>query len=506
MKLEKEREETMLVTTIDDLRKHISDYPPQLFTALTAVADELGRDMFLIGGTVRDWLLRKIPNDLDFTVDCDAVHCCRLLIQNLDGGTFVPLGTAEEDAGRVVWRGFTIDFSSFRLGASTIEEDLSMRDFTLNGMGISFHDFMDASVKLTIIDPLGGINDLGAGVLRACPKAFTSDPLRMLRGYRLWSRFGFELEEQTVASIYDNAALLENVSVERISYEMDLIMASNRAHEVISAMAESGLLFQVIPKLKDGVNLSQPPSHHLDVFEHSLAALGNMEKILAKPEMYYPECNDRLQEYLNRPGMTEVLKWGALLHDLGKPATRKIREDKGGRITFYNHDGVGRKLVQQLGRDLRWANDKRDRVASLTEMHMHPFHLCNVRRSKQGLSKKACLKLAKRAGEDLIGLFFLAMADSLAGKGETKPDAMEEELGALLCDVLETYEKDIKPALHGPRLITGKDLIEVFSLHPGPEFSRILNELQEAQVEGEVGSRDQALLWVKEKLKSSAKN
>jgi len=104
---------------------------------------------------------------------------------------------------------------------------------------------------------------------------------------------------------------------------------------------------------------------------------------------------------------------------------------------------------------------------------MHPFHLCNVRRT-QGLSKKACLKLAKRAGDDLIGLFFLAMADSLAGKGDMKPEAMEEELGALLCEVLETYGRDIAPALNGPRFVTGKDLIEIFPCNPAVNFHEFL--------------------------------
>ncbi len=490
----------MIVRDIDTLREHISDYPPQLFKALVQVSKELGRDIFFVGGTVRDWFLQTMPNDLDFTVDCDAVRCCRSLIHILDGGTFVPLGTAEEDAGRVVWKGLTIDFSSFREGATSIDEDLSMRDFTLNAMGLSFLDFTASSGTLKLIDPLHGLQDLEQGILRTCPDAFTSDPLRMLRGYRLWARFGFVLDDASLAAIREHVSLLARVSVERISYEMDLIMASDRAYDVISAMAKSGILFQVIPELQEGVGLEQPESHHLDVFGHSLEALGSMEKILAKPEMFYPECKDLLHDYLARPGMCEVLKWGALLHDIGKPATHKIREEKGGRITFYNHDEVGRKLVQEIGRDLRWSNEKRDRVAALTGMHMHPFHLCNVRR-KQGLSKKACLKLAKRAGDDLIGLFFIAMADSLAGKGETKPDAMEEELGALLCDVLETYTRDIEPALNGPRFVTGRDLIELFSLKPGPVFSRILNELQEAQVEGEVRNREEALEWIREVLK-----
>ncbi|MBU1231900.1 MAG: HDIG domain-containing protein [Proteobacteria bacterium] len=482
------------------LRSHRDDYPAQLFAALTKVSEELGREMYLVGGTVRDWLLEIAPNDLDFTVDCDAVHCCRTLIRVLAGGTFVPLGAAEEDAGRVVWRGLIIDFSSFREGAGTIEEDLCLRDFTINAMGLAFSAFVDEALPLLLIDPLNGRQDLGQGILRVCPRAFVSDPLRMLRGYRLWARFGFVLEDETLAAIREHGHLLSRVSVERISYEMNLIMGSARAHEVIAAMAESGLLFLVIPELQQGVGLEQPESHHLDVFHHGLAALGYMEKILATPELFYPECQEMLRDYLAQPGIREVLKWSALLHDLGKPSTHEIREDKGGRITFYNHDEVGRELVQHLGRELRWSNDNRDRAAALVGMHMHPFHLCNVRR-KQGLSKKACLKLCRRAGDDLIGLFFLAMADSLAGKGEMKPEAMEEELDHLLCEILEIYNKDIAPALSGPRFITGKDLIEHFSLQPGPYFSQILDELQEAQVEGDVSNRAEALLWVRNYLK-----
>lgn len=489
----------MTARDMNSLRDHKDDYPSQLFRALGRVSSDWGQELFFVGGTVRDWFLQTVPNDLDFTVDCDAVRCCRSLIHHLNSGTFVPLGTAEEDAGRVVWKGLTIDFSSFRKGAATIEDDLAMRDFTLNAMGLSFTEFTDSTGSIKLIDPLNGLQDLECGVLKACPNAFIDDPLRILRGYRLWARFGFTMEETTLAAIVEHASLLGRVSVERISYEMDLIMASDRAHEVIAAMAESGILFLVIPELKKGLGLEQPESHHLDVFGHSLAALGNMEKILADPETFYPECEDMLHDYLATPGIREVLKWGALLHDLGKPVTRKIREDKGGRITFYNHDEVGRRLVQELGRDLRWSNEKRDRVAALTGMHMHPFHLCNVRR-KQELSKKACLKLARRAGGDLIGLFFLAMADSLAGKGKTKPDAMEEELGSLLCNVLKTYSREIAPTLSGPRLITGRDLIEIFSLNPGPLFSRVLNELQEAQVEGEVGNREEALEWVADVL------
>jgi len=156
-------------------------------------------------------------------------------------------------------------------------------------------------------------------------------------------------------------------------------------------------------------------------------------------------------------------------------------------------------MVLQLGRQWRWGNENGERVAGLIAMHMQPFHLCNVRRDGP-LSRKACLHLSKKAGDDLIGLFLLAMADSLAGKGEKKPPGLEAELSGLLAEVLEIHAQYIQPALQGPRLLSGGDLIASFSLPPGPLFASILDALELARVEGEVTSREEALRWVQQYL------
>lgn len=481
------------------LGKRIKDYPEPLIRALLRVGERRGLDLYVIGGTVRDWLLGRVPGDLDLTVAHDAVACCRALIAELRGGTFVPLGCAEEDAGRVVWRGLTIDFSSFRLGARTIEADLALRDFTINSMGVSLASLLDASAVPVLIDPLHGVRDLRGRVLRACPGAFPADPLRMLRGLRLTATLGFTMDQATKADIALHAELIRRVAAERISHEMELIMATGRAHGAFAEMAQVGLLRQILPELARGEGMEQPGFHHLDVFHHSLAALGHMEEILADPVRFYPASVAQIQEYVARPGVRERLKWAALLHDLGKPVTMAVREDKGGRITFYGHDQAGRDLFLQLGRKWRWSNENRERVAGLIAMHMQPFHLCNVRRENP-LSRKACLNLCKKAGADLIGLFLLAMADSLAGQGEKKPPGLEAELSGLLAEVLEIQERHIRPALHGPSLLTGRDLIDVFSLSPGPLFAKILAGLEAAQVEGEVATREDALDWVERYL------
>lgn len=495
--MEEERNNTLHDLTL--LRKRLGSYPQQLITALQRVAERHGLAIFVIGGTVRDWLLGRVPGDLDITVAHGAVACCRDLIGELGRGTFVPLGCLEEDAGRVVWQGLTIDFSSFRQGARTIEADLCLRDYTVNAMGVSLASLLDGSAAPRLLDPLHGVADLEENLLRACPHAFVADPLRMLRGYRLMATLGFRLEEATRTEIGHHVSLIRQVSVERISHELELIMASDRAHVVMGEMAQVGLLWQIIPELAAGVGLEQPGFHHLDVFHHSLAALGFMEEILAEPERFYPECGARIREYSGQPGIKVRLKWAALLHDLGKPVTYAVRDDQDGRVTFYGHDQAGKELVLKLGREWRWSNEDRERIGGLIGMHMQPFHLCNVRRD-QPLSRKACLNLSKKAGDDLIGLFLLAMADSLAGQGEKKPPEMEAELAGLLAEVLEIYDQYIQPAVSRPRLLSGQDLISLFALQPGPLFAEILDALEVAQVEGEVVSEEDARRWVRDYL------
>ncbi len=486
------------------LRAKMYEYPASLLASLQRVAQRHGLEMFVVGGTVRDWLLGRNPGDLDLTVARDAVACCHSLIAELGSGTFVLLGRGDAEAARVVWRGVTIDFSSFRCGATTIEEDLCLRDYTINGMGLFLTTVFDETAPLHFLDPLHGSDDLENKVLRACPQAFVADPLRMLRGYRLCATLGFTMEAATVSELSQQVELITRVSRERVSHELDLIMDSERAHATISEMALSGLLWQIIPELAQGLGVVQPGFHHLDVFHHSLAALGFMEEILVTPELFYSQCAVWIQGYIVHPGMKGKLKWAALLHDLGKPPCMAIREDKGGRITFYNHDQVGKGLVLRLGREWKWSNEKREWVADLIGMHMQPFHLCNVRRNG-ALSRKACLNLSKKAGADLIGLFLLAMADSLAGKGEKKPPAMEIELADLLAEILNMYDRYIQPVIDGPRLLTGQDLRTLFSLQPGPLFSRILDGLQRAQVEGEVASRGDAERWVDRYLAAEQK-
>ena len=470
--------------------------PPWLRGPLAAVQAEQGGELYLAGGVVRDLLLGQIPADIDLTVAAGArIWAARLAA--LTGGALVPLGR-KEDAARVVSRGVTVDFSSFREGTHTIAGDLVRRDLTVNALACRIdHIFVrprpNNDAGMPLIDPTGGRSDLMAGLIRAASvESFISDPLRLVRVFRFAATLGFAVEAATLSLVQRQGSLVRAVAPERIAHELDLIMAVMTPHAVVGLMAECDLLWSLIPELAAGIGMAQPKSHHLDVWGHNLETLRQMERILAAPGVFFPGSGAAMQAAAETVQRQVQLKWSALLHDLGKPATHALRADKGGRITFYNHDQAGARIFDSLALRLRWSNEARERVGCLIAGHMRPFHLANVARTGN-LTLRAAIRMIRAAGDDLEGLFLLAMADSLAGRGVERIEGMEEELAGLYCHLERIRAEHVAPVQSAPPLVTGRDLIDKLHLSPGPVFKRILAAVEEARMAGEVSDAEAAL-------------
>lgn len=472
-------------------------FPPALMRAVADLAARRDTPVYVVGGTVRDWLRDMTPRDLDLAVADQALEFARDLARQW-GGTFVLLAEGEETA-RVVRQGVIVDIAGFRQGARDIREDLLLRDFTVNSLAVPFAgDLPRPADELGVIDPAGGLADLADGVIRALSsRSFTDDPLRLLRAFRFSAETGWPLADQTLEWISAHADLLAGVAGERVSAELDSLLISGRAFAALGLMKKTGVLAVILPELLLGDGVLQPASHHLDVLGHNLEALRRMEEIVARPHHFYPGQGNDLARYLTPELKRVQLCWAALCHDLGKPAAFRRQ---GERITFYNHDRLGGELLDAIAARLRWSRRRHEGVTRLVGLHMWPFHLCNVRR-KETLSPRACLKLYKAVGADLPGLFLLAMADSLAGRGPGRPAAMEAELAALFEQVLEVCRTRVEPALAGPPLVTGRDLIDA-GLTPGPRFKEILGEVEKARVDGVIENRDQALDWLRHFLSS----
>ncbi|WP_456473268.1 CCA tRNA nucleotidyltransferase [Desulfolithobacter sp.] len=494
-------------------------FPAGVLTALARIYAKRHGGVYLTGGTVRDLLMGRIPADIDLTVDRRA----RAWAADFAGktrGTYVELGR-DEDAARVVCRKVVVDFTSFRGVADHIEADLRERDVTVNAMAVDLGPLLRGELagesgqpqeperaqrpapaampgvggeRLPVIDPVGGVEDLEKRRIRVTANhAFRDDPLRLLRVFRFCATLDFTIDDHTLDLARRQRDTLNRVAPERIRHELNLIMDSGRAFSSFGAMAGIGLLWEVVPELQAGVGMEQPASHHLDVFAHCLEALRWMERIVEDPGLFYPDQVEKLHEYLAGPRRVVQLKWAAFLHDVGKPVTLTIDEDRGGRITFYNHDQVGARICQDIGSRLRCSNEDVRVISSLVAAHMRPFHLSNVMRRDQEVSLKACLRLIRALGEHLPGLFLLGMADALAGRGDARPEEMEAELARLFARVEQVRREHVEPVRRGKPLLTGHDLIEELQLSPGPIFREILETVEEAHMEKKISTRDQAL-------------
>ena len=452
----------------------------------------VSRPVYVAGGPVRDVLLGRPLKDLDLTVPAQAKALAQEMASLVPGAKFVVLHE-EEGVIRVVFpQGFFVDLSEFRKGATTIEEDLFQRDFTVNALAVPLKEFCHKPPShWQIIDPTKGRRDLEQRLVRAIREEnLADDPLRLLRAYRLAAELNFSLEDQTRIWIRELASRIWQVAPERIGTEIRLLF-EQRAGRLVSLMAEDALLFQVFPELKEAQGVAQPSFHHLDVLGHLLLALEKADEILEEPTKFFgpPPGEDPFRGVISSPEEQSIVRLAALFHDLGKPRTFALRH----RITFYEHDRVGAELFGQIGERLRFSKRFSKRVARLIRHHMRPFHLLGEFRRGR-LTKRALRRLIKDV-PDYTSLFLVAMADSLASAGPDKEEDLEAELAALFWEVHRFHEETFT-VQQKERLVSGRDLIDLFGLEPGPIFRELLEAVEEARVEGKVKTRDEALEYL----------
>ncbi len=473
------------------INAHLHSYPNKIINALARQAQCFKMPIYFAGGPVRDWLMDGKPTDLDITIPTNSIAFAKALADDIQG-TFVLL-SAQEGVARVVSGQLWLDISSFRDGATNIEDDLQKRDFTCNALAVSL-DINTKRLDGRIIDPTNGLRDIKNGVVRMVSnEAFRQDPLRLLRAFRFTACLKFRMADKTKDAIKAQAPLLRNSAGERIACELDKIMASNVAGLTIGEMAASGLLWQVFPELLLGVGMVQPASHHLDVFEHGLEALRQFEKIINDPGSMFPGYLPEITTYLGKKRKLIRLKYAALLHDIGKPSSFAM---KNGKHTFYNHDQVGAHQIKDIAQRLHWSIADQREVSLLIKHHMRPFHLLNaLLRNK--VTSRAYLKLIKAVDGELIGLFLLSMSDSLAGCGPGKPRGMEESLAALFDEIYQKNINVFQPILGKPLQLNGKDLISL-GQKPGPMFSKCLEEFEMQQIANPLISKAEARRWAAE--------
>jgi putative nucleotidyltransferase with HDIG domain len=458
-----------------------------------------GRPAWLVGGAVRDSLLGRETGDFDVVVDGDPGEAAREIARAGARAACFEL-SGEFGAWRVVARDGSWQVDVERLRGGTLEDDLSLRDFTVNAIA-------EPLAGGGAIDPLGGAADLRAGRLRAAgPGAFADDPLRVLRLVRVAAELGLEPDAETLALAAAQAAGLTSVSGERVLVELRRILASARPRAGIELMAELGALAAVLPEVEALRGVEQSAYHHADVYEHTLEVLDRTAELTAPGGLDEGEAAlatgavaARAAALLDEPLADEMtrgqaLRWGALLHDAAKPLTRAVRPQDG-RVTFMGHDSLGAELARTVLARLRSSERLRAHVAALARHHLRLGFLVH---EPQPLSRRTLYRYLRLCAPVQADVTLLSVADRLATRGRRSEEAIDAHLrlaAGMLDEALRWHEQP-QPA----PLLRGDELAGELGISPGPELGRLLEELAEARFAGEIEDRDQALAYARDAL------
>lgn len=425
-----------------------------------------GYSAYLAGGCVRDLLLGREPADYDVATSATPQDVMRLFPQTYAvGAQFgVVLVPVRRDTPEGEKDNYAIEVATFRSDglysdgrhpdqvqfSKDAKTDVQRRDFTINGLLLD-------PVSHEVFDYAGGREDLERKIIRTIGdprQRFAEDKLRMLRAVRFAARFGYTIEATTLAEIRTQAAQIHQVSRERIRDEILKMLTEGRAKRAFELLDETGLLEQVLPEIKRMQGVQQPPQYHPegDVWVHTLLLLEGLQ----------PNCS-------------KTLALGVLLHDVGKPPTFRAAPD---RIRFDQHAEVGAKMAEEICRRFRLSNEETEQVCGLVANHMR---FGDVQRMKPSTLKR-----------------FLRLPRFQEHLELHRLDCLSSHRDLALYDYARHQLSIMPPAQIRPRpLITGDDLIDA-GYKPGPQFKELLTAVEDAQLDGSINSKEEALALVKE--------
>ena len=457
---------------------------------ITPAVGELGRlfadaghELYLVGGSVRDALLGRLGNDLDFTTSARPDETERLLrtftkaVWDI-GKQWGTIG-ARKQAGGTDW---IIEITTFRADAyrsesrkpevnfgDRIDDDLIRRDFTVNAMAISL-------VDQRFVDPYGGLADLSRGVLRTPfepERSFSDDPLRMMRAARFTSQLGFTVTLPVLRAMTDLSERIGIVSAERVRDELVKLLLTDHPRRGLDLLVDTGLADEILPELP-ALKLEIDEHHrHKDVYAHSLTVL-DQAIALEKARNHEPDI---------------VLRLAALLHDIGKPATRELVPD--GRVSFHHHDVVGAKLARRRLKALRFSRDEIDAVSHLIELHLRFHGYSDVEVGKgEAWTDSAVRRYVRDAGHDLERLHILTRSDSTT-RNRRRADRLRRAYDELEWRIDELSAQEELDALR-PGL-NGEQIMALLGIAQGPDVGRAYKFLLGQRIErGPMSAEDAA--------------
>jgi putative nucleotidyltransferase with HDIG domain len=447
-----------------------------------------GIGAWVVGGAVRDAFLGAEVTDLDLAVDGSPETAARAIAARVEGHAFEL--SAEFATWRVVARdkAWQADVSALR--GATIEADLGERDFSVGAVAVPLPGGEP-------VDPHGGLADLERRVLRAVgPGSFAADPLRLLRAARLAAELRLELDPGTVELARSSASHAGEPAGERQLVELRRLIGGADPLRGLALLDELALTPVVLPELAELRDVEQGPNHHLDVHGHTLAVLEMTLEVEDDLDRFAGDRAADTRALLDEPLADEMtrgtaLRFGAVLHDIGKPATRG---ERGGYVTFIGHDSEGAEMVAAACRRLRASRTLTEHLRALTLHHLRLGFLVH----EMPLPPRRVHEYLRATEPVAADVTLLTVADRLSARGSgpfATEEAIEAHLGLarqMLAAALD-WRRDGPPA----PLLPGDELAAELGIAEGPELGELIAELEAARYAGEVGSREEAVAWAR---------
>lgn len=448
---------------------------------LSKITDKFENEIYLVGGTVRDYYMGLDSTDRDIIVMDEEAREFALKLADLFEATFVPLDE-ENKIYRIVLADKINCIDVTNPVGDSIEKDLMRRDLTINAIAVNIRTG-------ELIDISGGVTDIRNKCINYVNELnFVDDPLRLLRVYRFQALYGFQLAPETINAVCKYSDLIHKPAVERINYEILKLFSGEYAHIALENMNKTWILEEIFPFVKELKQVPPNSHHHLDLFHHSIETVKQVQNL-------YSEASDEVKEHLNTVdfgGFSRLahLKLAAFMHDIGKFSTWTIEE---GKHRFIKHDDVGAKMSVKILKDLHCSNKQIDYISSMIKYHIYPSH---VMTSPQ-ITEKIMMRYVRKMDKNSIDAIILAQADRLSARGPEITDGIVERnitsLNMLLKFYLEARET-LKPL---PKLLSGNDVMDILNIKPSRKLGEIMEALHEAQISGDVITREHAVDFVK---------